>query len=96
VRGSLWRFAADTPGCHHVRHLAFKQEGSEADLACTDLCEKRALVFQESVVFLEGVVVKERLRCRYRDPVTIWRLTRVLYLVALLVYLQDHFRVLVL
>jgi hypothetical protein len=74
----------------------FKQEGSEANLACIDLCEKRALVLQESVVFLEGVVVKERPRYRYRDPMTIWRLARVLYLVALLVYPQDHFRVLVL
>ena len=87
MRGSLWRVATDTPGCRYLRYLAFKQEGSEANLACTDLCEKRALVLQESVVFLEGVVVKERPRRRCRDPMTIWRLTRVLYLVALLVYL---------
>ena len=40
----------------------------------------------ESVVFLEGVVVKERPHYRYRDPMTIWRLTRVLYPVALPVY----------
>jgi hypothetical protein len=53
-------------------------------------------VLQESVVFLEGVVVKERPRRRYRDPMTIWRLARVLYPAALLVYPQDHFRVLVL
>jgi hypothetical protein len=38
-------------------------------------------------VFLEGVIVKERPHYRYRDPITIWQLTRVLYLVALLVYL---------
>ena len=74
----------------------FEQEGSEADLACTDLCEKRALVLQESVVLLKGVVVEGRPRCQGRDPVTIWWFTRVLYPVTLLVYLQDHFRVLVL
>jgi hypothetical protein len=53
-------------------------------------------VLQESVVFLEGVVVKERPRHRYRDPTTIWRLARVLYPAALLVHPQDRFRVLVL
>jgi hypothetical protein len=53
-------------------------------------------VFQESIVFLEGVVVKERPRYRYRDPTTIWRLVRVLHPVALPVYPQDRFRVLVL
>jgi hypothetical protein len=53
-------------------------------------------VLQESVVFLEGIVVKERPRYRYRDPMTIWRLARVLYPAALLVYPQDRFRVLVL
>jgi hypothetical protein len=73
----------------------FKQEGSEANLTCTDLYKKRALVLQESVVFLEGVVVKERPRCRYRDPMTVWRLARVLYPAALLVYPQDRFGVLV-
>jgi hypothetical protein len=96
VHGSLWRFTVDTPGCHYLRYLAFKQEGSEANLVCTDLCEKRALVLQESVVFLEGVVVKERPHRRYRDPMTIWRLARVLYLVVLPVYPQDRFGVLVL
>jgi hypothetical protein len=65
----------------------FKQEGLEANLTYIDLYKKRALVFQESIVFLKGIVVKERLRCRYRDPTTIWRLARVLYPVALLVYL---------
>ena len=74
----------------------FKQEGSETDLACTDLCEKRALVLQESVVLLEYVVVKGRPRCQGRDPVSIWWFTRVVYLATLLVYLQDRFRVLVL
>jgi hypothetical protein len=71
VYGSLWRFTVDTLGCHYLRYLIFKQEGLEANLACIDLCEKRALVLQESVVFLEGVVVKERLRHRCRDPITI-------------------------
>ena len=85
--GSLWRFAIDTPGCRYLRYLTFKQEGLEANLVYTDLCKKRALVLQESVVFLEGVVVKERPRYRYRDPMTIWRLARVLYPVALPVYL---------
>ena len=74
----------------------FKQEGSEADLTYTDLYKKRALVFQESVVLLEYVVVKGRPRCQGRDPVSIWWFTRVVYLVTLLVYLQDRFRVLVL
>ena len=94
--GSLWRFAADTPGRRHFRHLTFKQEGSEADFACTDLCEKRALVLQESVVLLEGVVVEGRPRCQGRDPTAIWWFTRVLYPATLPVYLQDRFRVLVL
>ena len=40
----------------------FKQEGSEANLAYTDLCKKKALVLQESVVLLKYVVVKGRLR----------------------------------
>jgi hypothetical protein len=53
-------------------------------------------VLQESVVFLEGIIVKERPRYRYRDPMTIWQLARVLHPVVLLVYLQDHFRVLIL
>jgi hypothetical protein len=44
-------------------------------------------VLQESVVFLEGIVVKERPRYRYMDPITIWQLARVLYPAALLVYL---------
>jgi hypothetical protein len=96
VHSSLWRFTIDTPGCRYLRYLVFKQEGSEANLACTDLCKKRALVLQESMVFLEGVIVKERPRHRCRDPMTVWRLARVLYLVVLLVYPQDHFRVLVL
>ena len=74
----------------------FKQEGSEANLACTDLCKKRALVLQESVVFLEGVVVKGRPRCRGRDPAAIWWFTRVLHPATLPVYPQDRFRVLVL
>jgi hypothetical protein len=74
----------------------FKQEGSEANLACIDLYKKRALVLQESVVFLEGVVVKERPRRRCGDPTTVWRLTRVLYPAALPVYPQDRFGVLVL
>ena len=74
----------------------FKQEGSETDLACTDLCEKRALVLQESVVLLEYVVVKGRPRRRGRDPVSIWWFTRVLHPATLPVYLQDRFRVLVL
>jgi hypothetical protein len=65
----------------------FKQEDLEANLVYTDLYEKRALVFQESIVFLEGVIVKERPRHRYRDPITIWRLARVLYPVVLPVYL---------
>ena len=47
-------------------------------------------------MFLEGIIVKERLYYRYRDPITIWRLARVLYPGALLVYPQDRFRVLVL
>jgi hypothetical protein len=49
----------------------FKQEGLEANLTCIDLYKKRALVFQESIVFLEGIIVKERLYYRYRDPITI-------------------------
>jgi hypothetical protein len=52
-------------------------------------------VLQESVVFLEGVVVKERPRYRCRDPTMVWRLARVLHLVALPVYPQDRFGVLV-
>ena len=96
MHGRLWRVAIDTLGGRHFRYFTFKQEGSEADLVYTDLCEKRALVLQESVVFLEGVVVKGRPRCRGRDPAAIWWFTRVLYLVTLLVYLQDRFRVLVL
>jgi hypothetical protein len=95
VHGSLWRVAADTPGCRYLRYLTFKQEGSEANLACTDLYKKRALVLQESVVFLEGVVVKERPHHRYRDPTTVWRLARVLHPAALPVYPQDRFGVLV-
>ena len=59
--GSLWRFTVDILGRRHFRYLAFKQEGSEADFACTDLCKKRALVLQESVVLLKGVIVKGRL-----------------------------------
>jgi hypothetical protein len=86
VYGSLWRFAIDTPGRRHFRHLTFKQEGLEADFTCTDLCEKRALVLQESVVLLEGVVVKGRPYCQGRDPVTIWWFARVLYPATLLVY----------
>jgi hypothetical protein len=74
----------------------FKQEGLETDLACTDLCEKRALVLQESVVLLEYVIVKGRPRCQGRDPVSIWWFTRVVHLVTLLVYPQDRFGVLVL
>jgi hypothetical protein len=74
----------------------FKQEGLETDLACTDLCKKRALVLQESVVLLEYIVVKGRPHCRGRDPVSIWWFTRVVYPVTLLVYPQDRFRVLVL
>jgi hypothetical protein len=62
VRGRLWRVTIDTPGGRHFRYFTFKQEGSEADLACTDLCKKRALVLQESVVLLEYVVVKGRPR----------------------------------
>jgi hypothetical protein len=96
VYGSLWHFAIDTPGRRHFRHLTFKQEGSEADFACTDLCKKRALVLQESVVLLEGVVVKGRPHCQGRDPVTIRWFARVLYPVTLPVHPQDHFRVLVL
>jgi hypothetical protein len=38
----------------------FKQEGLETDLAYMDLCEKRALVLQESVVLLEYIIVKGR------------------------------------
>jgi hypothetical protein len=83
VRGSLWRFAADTPGCRYLRYLAFKQEGSEANLACTDLCEKRALVLEESVVLLEGVEVEGRPRCRCRDPAAIWWFIGVLHPAAL-------------
>jgi hypothetical protein len=74
----------------------FKQEGSETDLACTDLYKKRALVLQESVVLLEYVVVKGRPHYQGRDPVSIWWFTRVVYLATLLVYPQDRFRVLVL
>jgi hypothetical protein len=96
VYSSLWRFAVDTPGRRHFRHLTFKQEGSEADFACTDLCEKRALVLQESVVLLKGVVVKGRPHCRGRDPTTIWGFARVLHPATLLVHPQDRFRVLVL
>jgi hypothetical protein len=95
VHGSLWHVAVDTPGCRYLRYLVFKQEGSEANLACTDLCKKRALVLQESVVFLEGVVVKERPRHRCGDPTTVWRLARVLHPAALPVYPQDRFGVLV-
>jgi hypothetical protein len=62
VHGSLWRFAVGVPGRHYFRHFTFKQEGSKADLAGMDLCEKRALVLQESVVLLEGIVVKGRPR----------------------------------
>ena len=72
MRGSLWRFAVDIPGRRYFRHLTFKQEGSEADFAGTDLCKKRALVFQESVVLLKYVVVKGRPRRQGRDPVSIW------------------------
>ena len=96
MRGSLWHVAVDILGCYYLRYLAFKQEGSEANLACTDLCEKRALVLQESVVLLEYVVVKGRPRRQGRDPVSIWWFTRVVYPVTLPVHLQDHFRVLVL
>ena len=78
--GSLWHVAADIPGGRHFWYLTFKQEGSETDLACTDLCEKRALVFQESVVLLEYVIVKGRPRCRGRDPVSIWWFARVTYI----------------
>ena len=94
--GSLWRFAVDIPGRCHFRHLAFKQEGSEADFAYTDLYKKRALVLQESVVLLEGVVVKGRPHCRGRDPATIWWFARVLNPATLPVHPQDRFRVLVL
>jgi hypothetical protein len=62
VRGSLWHFAIDIPRRRHVRHLTFKQEGSEADLACIDLYKKKALVFQESIVLLKGIIVKGRPR----------------------------------
>jgi hypothetical protein len=54
-------------------------EGSEANLACTDLCEKRALVLEESVVLLEGVEVEGRPRCRCRDPAAIWWFIGVLH-----------------
>jgi hypothetical protein len=96
VRSSLWRFAVGVPGRRHFRYFTFKQEGSKADLAGTDLCEKRALVLQKSVVLLEGVVVEGRPRCQGRDPTAIWWFARVLHLAALPVYLQDRFRVLVL
>jgi hypothetical protein len=95
VHGSLWHVTVDTPGCHYLRYLTFKQEGSEANLTCIDLYKKRALVLQESVVFLEGIVVKERPHYRYRDPTTVWRLARVLHPAALPVYPQDRFGVLV-
>ena len=39
----------------------FKQEGSEAYLTCTDLYKKRALILQESIVLLKGVIVKGKL-----------------------------------
>jgi hypothetical protein len=87
VHGSLWHVTIDTPGGRHFRYFTFKQEGSEADLTCTDLCEKRALVLQESVVLLEYVVVKGRPRRWGRDPVSIWWFTRVVHPVTLLVYL---------
>ena len=60
MHGCLWDVAVDIPGGRHFRDFTFKQEGLEADLACIDLCEKRALVLQESVVLLEYVVVKGR------------------------------------
>jgi hypothetical protein len=44
-------------------------------------------VLQESVVLLEYIVVKGRLYCQGRDPVSIWWFTRVVYPVTLLVYL---------
>jgi hypothetical protein len=53
-------------------------------------------VFQESVVFLEGIVVKGKPCCQGRDPVAIWWFIRVLYPVTLPVYPQDRFRALVL
>jgi hypothetical protein len=62
VHGSLWHVAVDTLGGRHSRYFAFKQEGSEADLACTDLCKKRALVLKESVVLLKYIIVKGRPR----------------------------------
>jgi hypothetical protein len=63
VHGSLWRVTIDTPGGRHFRYFTFKQEGSETDLACIDLYKKRALILEESVVLLKGVVVKGRPRC---------------------------------
>jgi hypothetical protein len=52
----LWRLAAGTPGRSYLGHLPLKQEGTEPDLACTDLCEKGALVFTEVTVLLQGVI----------------------------------------
>jgi hypothetical protein len=49
----------------------FKQESLEANLTYIDLYEKRTLMFQESIVFLKGIIVKERLHYRYRDSMTI-------------------------
>jgi hypothetical protein len=63
VRGSLWRFAAGAPGCSYLRYFAFKQEGTEADLAGTYLCKKGALVLTEAMVLLEGIVGEGRPRC---------------------------------
>jgi hypothetical protein len=45
-----------TPWRSHLRHFTFEQEGSEPDLASTDLCEKGALVLEKLLTLLEGVV----------------------------------------
>ena len=71
MRSSLWHVTTDILGGRYFWYLTFKQEGSEADLAYTDLCKKRALMFQESVVLLKYVIVKGRPRYQGRDPVSI-------------------------
>ena len=75
---SLWRFAAETPGCSYVGYLTLEQEGSEPDLPSTDLCEQGALVFKKVVVFLKSVVREHWPRGRGGGPAMSRRLSRLL------------------
>jgi hypothetical protein len=90
VCGGLWRLAVGVPRGSHFWHFTFKQEGSEADLACADLCEQRALVLTEAFVLLKGVVREGSSYGRRWGPVAIWRFPRRAFLLlTFLVYLQD-------